>query len=145
VRDPNQFAPPVALFHLTVDQPRCYLPLAPFAPSANHLDPLTKVGCERIKVEIETVTGKERQAARRQDLSQGVDHPMSHVLGAGTELKHGKKLGARVESQPEPEHLCSAAEPGTQFVQLEVREVEMEEEALVQRVRVYIWTSEKGW
>jgi hypothetical protein len=26
VRDPYQLAPPVAFLHLTVDQPRCYLP-----------------------------------------------------------------------------------------------------------------------
>jgi len=42
---------------------------------------------QRIKVEIEPITGEEREATGSQDLSQGVDHPMSHVLSAGTELK----------------------------------------------------------
>ena len=125
MRDPNQLAPPVALFHLAVDQPRCYLPLAHVAPSANHLDPLTKVGCERIKVEIESVTGKERQAARRQDLSQGVDQAMSQVLGAGTKPKHRQNLGARIDGQPEPQHLRMAAQPGSDFVQLQMRNVQV--------------------
>jgi len=102
---------------------------------------LTKVGCERIQVEIESVTGKERQAARRQDLSQGVDQPMSHVLGAGTQLKHRQNLGARIDGKREPEHLRGAA----QLVQLQVREMQMTEEALVQGVCVLTSTEQKGW
>jgi hypothetical protein len=31
----------------------------------NHLEPLSKMGREGIKVEVEPVTGKERQAERR--------------------------------------------------------------------------------
>jgi hypothetical protein len=71
-----------------------------------------------------------------QELSQGMDDAMRHVLGSRTELKHRKNLGARVDGQPQPEHLFGAAQPGAQFVQLQVREVEMAEEALVQGVRV---------
>ena len=56
---------------------------------------------------------------------------MRHVLGAGAELKHRKNLGAGIDGQPEPEDLFGAAEPGAEFVQLQVREVEMAEEALV--------------
>lgn len=102
------------------------------------------MGRECIKVEIEPVTGKEGEATWSQDLSQGMDDPMSHVLGAGTELKHGKNLGARVDSQPEPEHLCSAAEPGSQFVQLEVREVEMAKGPLVQGLCVLTSSGQPG-
>ena len=76
---------------------------------------------------------------------QSVDEPLRHVLRAGTQLEDGKNLGAGINGQPEPEHLFGTAQAGAQFVQLQVREVEMEEEALVQRVRVYICTSEKGW
>jgi hypothetical protein len=90
-----------AFLHLAIDQPRCYLPLAHVAPWANHLDPLTKVGCESIKVEIESVTGKERQAAWGLALSQRVDELLGHVLCAGTELKHRKKLRARIDGQPQ--------------------------------------------
>ncbi len=56
---------------------------------------------------------------------------MRLVLGSRTELKHRKKLGARVDGQPQPEHLCGAAEPGAQFVQLEVWEPELAEAVLV--------------
>jgi len=51
-RDPNQLAPLVAFFHLTVDQTRRHLPLAYMPPSLNHLKPLAKMGCEGIKVQI---------------------------------------------------------------------------------------------
>ena len=77
-----------------------------------------------------------------QALSQGVDHPMSHVLCARTELKHRQNLREGIDGQPQPEHLRGAAQPGAQLVQLEVREMEMEEEALVQGVRVPACTSE---
>jgi hypothetical protein len=53
------------------------------------------------------------------------------MLGAGTQMERGKNFRARVDGQPQPEHLFSAAEPGAQLVQLQMREVEMAEEALV--------------
>ena len=49
---------------------------------------------------------------------------MGYVLCAGTQMEHGKKLCARVDGQPEPQHVSGAAKPGAQFVQLEVREPE---------------------
>ncbi len=73
---------------------------------------------------------------------QIVDHPMGHVLSAGTELKHRQNLGEGIDGQPEPEHLRGAAQPGAQLVQLQVRKMEMAEEALVQGVRVPACTGE---
>ena len=73
-----------------------------------------------------------------------MDHPMSHVLGAGTQLEHRQNLGAGIDGQPEPEHLRSAAQPGAQFVQLQMREMEMAEEVLVQGVRVLASAGEPG-
>ena len=96
-RDTRQFAPSVAFLHLTVDQPRCYLPLAHVATSANHLEPLSKVSRERIKVAIEAITGEERDAARCQGLSQEVNNQVCHMLRAGTQLEHRKKLRAGVD------------------------------------------------
>ena len=52
------------------------------------------------------------------------------MLCARTQIKYGKNLGARVDGQPE--YLSGAAQPGAQFVQLEVREPEMAEAVLVQ-------------
>jgi hypothetical protein len=102
------------------------------------------MGRERIEGEIEPVTGKEGEATGSQERSPGVDDPMCYVLGAGTERKHGKNLGARVDSQPEPEHLCGAAQPGSPFVQLEVREVEMAKGPLVQGLCVRALSGQPG-
>ena len=49
-----------------------------------------------------------------------------------------------IDGQPEPEHLCGAAQPGAQFVQLQVREVEMAEEALVQGLCMLASTGQPG-
>jgi hypothetical protein len=69
---------------------------------------------------------------------------MRPVLGSRTELQHRKKLGARIDGEPEPHHLLVAAEPGSQFIQLEMRELEMAEEALVQGLCMFPRASEKG-
>ena len=144
MRHAHQLTPPVAFFHLAVDQARRHLPLTHSAPWATHLEPLTEVSREGIEVEVEPVTGKERKTARGQALSQSVDDRMCHVLRAGTQLEDGKKLGAGIDGKPEPERLFGAAEAGAQFVQLEVREVEMEEEPLVQSVCVLTSPEQKG-
>jgi hypothetical protein len=60
-----------------------------------------------------------------------VDEQMGHVLCSGAELKHRKNLRQGINGQPEPEHLLIAAQPGAQFIQLEVWELEIAEEALV--------------
>jgi len=62
------------------------------------------------------------------------------VLCARTQIKYGKNLGARVDGQPE--YLSGAAQPGAQFVQLEVREPEMAEEAFVQGLCMFPCTSQ---
>ncbi len=61
---------------------------------------------------------------------------MRHVLRARPKLEDGKNLRAGVDGQPEPQHVLRAAQPGTQFIQLEVREPEMAEGALVQGLGV---------
>ncbi len=81
------------------------------------------MGRQGIEGEIEPITGEEGQAARGQAPSQGVDNRMSHVLRAGTELKHRKNLGEGINGQPQPEDLCGTAQPGSEFVQLQVREL----------------------
>ena len=65
---------------------------------------------------------------------QRMDEPRRHVLCHGTELKDGKNLGAGIKGQPGSAHLFGTAETGAQFVQLEMREGEMEEEPLMQCV-----------
>jgi hypothetical protein len=54
----------------------------------------------------------------------------------GSRWSTGRIARPGVDDQPEPQHLGTTAEPGSQFVQLRMREMEMAEEALVQGVRV---------
>src|SRR5262249_2289946 len=54
-----------AFLHVTVDQPHRHRTSEGFAPTMTHLEPLTKVSREGIKVAIQSVTGKERDAERR--------------------------------------------------------------------------------
>src|SRR5215469_14497592 len=61
---------------------------------------------------------------------------MGHVLGARTELKHRKNLGERIDGQPQPEHLGGTTEPGSNFVQLQVREVQVAKEVLMEDLSV---------
>jgi len=95
-------------------------------------EPLAKVGRERIEVQIQPIAGKEWDATRSQELSQGMNDAMGHVLGARTELEHGKNFRTGVDDQPQPQHLRMAAEPGSQFIQLEIGKLEMTENVVVQ-------------
>ena len=67
---------------------------------------------------------------------------MRHVLRAGTQLEHRQNLGAGIDGQPQPQNLLGAAQPGAQLVELQVREMQMAEDALVQGVRVPACSSE---
>ena len=49
-----------------------------------------------------------------------------------------------VDGQPEPEHVLGVAQTGAEFVQLQVRKVEMTEGALVQDLCVFASASQKG-
>jgi hypothetical protein len=66
------------------------------------------------------------------------------MLCARTKIEHGNKLRAGVNGQPEPEHVCRAAQPGAQFIQLEVREPEMAKGALVEGLSVLASTGQPG-
>ncbi len=59
-------------------------------------------------------------------------------------MEHGKNLRAGVDGQPEPEHVLIAAQPGAQFIQLEVWEPEMAEGTLVQGLCVLASASQPG-
>jgi hypothetical protein len=61
---------------------------------------------------------------------------MGHMLCARTQLKHRNNLGEGIDRQPEPENLVGTAEPGAQFVQLQMRQPEGAERALVQTFSV---------
>jgi hypothetical protein len=65
-----------------------------------------------------------------------VDKQVGHVLRAGAELEHRQNLGASIDGQPQPQYLRMAAEPGSQLVQLQLRELEMAEIVFMQGVRM---------
>jgi hypothetical protein len=109
VRDAHELAPPVAFFHLAVDQVFRHLPPTHGVPSPSLFSPCPKMGRERIEIHIQPITGEERDAARSQELSQGMDYRMCHGLRTQTKMEHGKKLRSGVNSQPEPRDLLGVA------------------------------------
>ncbi len=137
MRDPHQLAPPVAFFHLTVDQPSCHLPPAHVPPSLAHLEPLSKMSRKGIEVHIEAITGEQRQTIMGQKPSQGVDEHMRRMLCAGTQMQYGQNLGEGVDSQPQPKHLGGAAQPCSQFIQLHVWEMQVAEGVLMEEPNVH--------
>ena len=66
------------------------------------------------------------------------------MLRAGTQLKHGKDLGAGIDGEPKPHHLLVAPEPSSQFIQLKMREPKIREEAFVQDLWMFASASEPG-
>src|SRR5258708_5036393 len=81
----HQRAPPVAFFHLAIDQARCHLPLLQLPPSSSHFSPLPKMSCQRREVEMQAITGEQRQTVMGQEPSQGVHEQVSHMLGPWTQ------------------------------------------------------------
>jgi hypothetical protein len=73
-----------------------------------------------------------------------MDHGMGCVLRTQPQMENGKKLGAGVDGEPEPEYLFGTAQPGAQFIQLEVREVEVAEGAFVQGLSMLASSSQPG-
>jgi hypothetical protein len=144
VSNPHQLTPPIAFLHLTIEQLCRHLPLVYFPASTNHFKPLSKMSRQSIEVHIQAVTGEERKATRSQELSQGVNNHMRHVLRARTQVEDRNGLRQGIGCQPQPQHLRGAAEPCSQFIQLQVRELEVEERVLVQRLSVLPSTSQPG-
>ena len=68
------------------------------------------------EVQIEAITGEQRQTIMGQKPLQGVDEHMRRMLCAGTQMQHGQKLCAGVDGQPQLEHLGGAAKPCANFI-----------------------------
>jgi hypothetical protein len=51
-------------------------------------------------------------------------------------MKHRNDFREGVDGQPQPQHLFGTAQPSAQFIRLEIRQMQMAEEALVQGKRV---------
>jgi len=105
--DVNQFAPPRAFGDLSIEQTCCYLPLGLCPPPMIPLEPLPKVGCERVERGSEAIAGENRQAIRSQLLPQRVDEEPGHVMRTGTQLEDGNALAQRINGHPEPQCMTS--------------------------------------
>jgi len=101
------------------------MPLVCFPPSASYVEPLSKLGSQGVEVQIEAITGEKWEAARNQEVLQGMDDHVRRILCARAEIEHRNDLRERIDGQPEPDHLYGAARPGSQFVQLEMWEPEV--------------------
>ena len=60
------------------------------------------MGGEGIEVEVEAVTGEDRQTARRQGQCEAVHEGMGQVLRARAEGQGRDHLGLHVQGQPQP-------------------------------------------
>jgi hypothetical protein len=56
----------------------------------------------------------------------------------------GRSARAGVDDEPEPQHVLATPQPCSQFIQLEMRELEVAERVLVQRLGMFPSASEKG-
>ena len=97
-----------------------------------------------IKVEIQAITREERETARGQDVSQGMDDDMSGVMRTGAQMKDRKQLRRGVDDQPQPQDAGMAAQPGAQFIQLQMWEPEVAEETFVQGLCMFSSASQPG-
>jgi hypothetical protein len=66
------------------------------------------------------------------------------MLCTWTQMEHGNQLGAGIDGEPEPQHLFGAAQPCAQFIQLEIRKLEMTEKVLVEALSMLPSTGEPG-
>lgn len=62
----------------------------------------------------------------------------------GPSSSTGTIEGSGIDRQPQPEHLCSAAQPRAEFVQLQVGDLQVAEAALMEDLSVLACTGEPG-
>jgi hypothetical protein len=120
----------VSLLDLTVDQVGQHLPFA--CAVTNDADPLTEVGRQRVEVQVQPITGENRQAARGKPETQVMDDGMRCHLGPRAKVQHRDEFGQWVERHPQPEDVCSITEACPEFIELEVWEREVPNPAVVQ-------------
>src|SRR5262249_993538 len=63
---------------------------------------------------------------------------------ARSQMQHRDDFTDRIDGHPEPEYLSTVAEPGTQFIELDVRQVQALENAVVEHGSVLPSSSQPG-
>jgi len=95
------------------------------------------MGGESVEVEVEAIAGEHGQAADSQGKSQVVDQGMREGLGARAQCQSRDDLGLHVDCHPQPELAALVAQPGFQFVQLDVPQVEVAEQMAMEALGVH--------
>jgi hypothetical protein len=65
-------------------------------------------------------------------LAQAVDDELRHLVRPRTQLEHRNALSEGIDSHPEPEHLGVTTQARSQFIQMQVRDLQMAKGALLQ-------------
>src|SRR5262249_38757343 len=107
-------------------------------------DPITKMGGECVEIEIETIAGERRDAARRETPVEIVDQCMCRILRARTQMQHGDQLADRINRQPQPQRVHAAPQPSAELVELDMQQVQVPQGAVVQRRTVPPRTCQPG-
>lgn len=90
------------------------------------------MGGQSIKVVLQSVRAKDRHTTRGESGLEFMDNRIGHVLRAWSELNDGNGFGFGITGRPYPDILLGLPDVGPQFIQLDVHEIEIGEEALVQ-------------
>ena len=91
---------------------------------------------QSVEVEVQTVTGKDGQAASSEALTQPADNAVGGILISRPEAKDRDQLHDRVKGQPQLEGVIPTAQPSADLVQLDVGEAEVLEADLVEDLAV---------
>jgi hypothetical protein len=110
------------------------MPLVRAPPDARN--PLAEMRGQSVEVVVEAITGEDRDAAEGQSLTEVMDDRICSILGARSQMEGGNQFGDGIDGQPEPQHLHPPAEPGTDLVQLQMRQPKAAAEVVVHRCAV---------
>ncbi len=105
---------------------------------------MVEVGHQRVEVEVQPVAGEDRETAWSPAMTKLVDDSTRRILRAGATLQHGDEFGQRVDHDPQPEHVRALPQARAEFVEQELRELEVAQPAVVQCRTVLTGPAEPG-
>jgi hypothetical protein len=92
---------------------------------------LTEVGRQCVEVQVQPIAGEDGKTARRQAVTEVMDDRMRRMLRPRPKVQNRDQFRQWVNGHPEPEDVGSTPKAGAQFVELEMRKMEVAEPALV--------------
>ncbi len=121
-RNAHQPSALITLLDLPIGQVCGYLPLAHPLPYARC--PLSKMGRQRVEIEIQPIAREDGETVRGQPLLQGVHDRVGRGLRARTKVQHGDQFTDRVNRYPEPYYMRPASQSRAELIELEVGQME---------------------